>query len=147
MPTVLCGLLVKAVNMDFANINLFSMMKAKMQYHAQRQVVLARNLSHIDTPNYQPQDLKEPDFAKMAGVASPRLKMSATSPGHIQPRMGAAHFAAQEQDVHSAKPTDNAVELEEQMMKMADNKTQYDLTTNMYRKMVEMFRIATGNRQ
>ena len=39
-----------------------SALRTKMQWHQERQRVLAENISNSDTPNFKPRDLVEPKF-------------------------------------------------------------------------------------
>jgi flagellar basal-body rod protein FlgB len=53
---------------------------------------------------------------------------------------------AKNRDPYEAAPTGNSVVLEEQMMKLAETQMDYRLTTNLYRKNVELLKTAIGNR-
>lgn len=132
--------------MTLGETKLFSLLKAKMTYHAERQPILAQNMANIDTPGYAPKDFKKPDFEKAVMLESSRLDMRATQPSHIKPRIAnLSHFKTEEQDpVHEITPVENGVVLEEQMMKIAENKAQYDIATNIYKKNMDLFKIAIG---
>ena len=59
-----------------------------MQWHQERQRVLAENISNSDTPNFKPRELVEPKFdregpAALAGGAG-SLGIMRTSANHIQ---------------------------------------------------------------
>ena len=43
--------------MPISEIPIFSMLRTKMQWHQERQRVLAENVSNADTPNFRPRDL------------------------------------------------------------------------------------------
>src|SRR5436305_8431333 len=49
-------------HMAIADLPALSALRTKMQWHQQRQRVLAENISHSDTPNFKPRDLEEPKF-------------------------------------------------------------------------------------
>lgn len=135
--------------MDFSKIKLFSMMKARMAHLSERQDVLSQNIANVDTPGYRPKDLKELDFENMAMVEARRLKLRATNPHHQQPRDAMAYgdFRQEKQKhTYEINPTKNAVVVEEQMMKVAETKLQYEATANLYKKMSDMFKVAIGNR-
>ncbi len=51
--------------MDLNNLKLFKMAMTKMDWAAQRQKVLAQNISNADTPNYRPHDIKEVNFKEV----------------------------------------------------------------------------------
>lgn len=133
--------------MDFSNIKIFSMMKTKMAHLSERQDVLAQNIANADTPGYKPKDLKELDFKRMVDVEANRLQLRATSASHQQPREKSQDFRTETQrNTYNTTPMKNSVVIEEQMMKVAETKLQYDMTTNLYRKMSDMFKTAIGNR-
>lgn len=133
--------------MDFSKIRLFSMMKTKMAHLSERQDVLAQNIANVDTPAYRPKDVKELDFKNMVQVESRRLQLRATSPSHQKPKETLPEFRVEKQKKnYDMSPMKNRVIVEEQMMKVAETKLQYDMTTNLYKKMADMFKTATGNR-
>lgn len=134
--------------MDFSKIKLFSMMKTKMSHLSERQDVLSQNIANVDTPGYRAKDLKELEFKNMVQVESRRLQMRATDPSHQKPKdRSAQDFRTEQQrDTYAITPTKNNVVIEEQMMKVAETKLQYDMTTNLYKKMSDMFKTAIGNR-
>jgi flagellar basal-body rod protein FlgB len=45
---------------------------------------------------------------------------------------------------YESAPVGNAVVLEEQMVKLADAQSNYQLMTNLYRKHVDLFKMALG---
>lgn len=133
--------------MDFSKIKIFSMMQTKMSHLSERQDVLAQNIANVDTPGYKAKDLKELEFKNMVDAESHRLKLRATSPSHQQPQGRPADFrTVTMHDTYEISPMKNKVVVEEQMMKVAETKLQYDMTTNLYKKMSTMFKTAIGNR-
>lgn len=134
--------------MDYSGITLFKMMKAKMSYHSERQDILSRNVANIDTPGYQPKDLKPLDFHRLAMIESRRLRVRATNPKHItsNTKTGEANFRSDKmRKTYETTPVENSVVLEEQMMKVAENQMEYQKVTNLYSKMTGMFKTAIGN--
>lgn len=133
--------------MDFSKIKLFSMMQTKMAHLSERQDVLSQNIANADTPGYKPQDLKELDFKNMVQIEANRLQLRATSPSHQKPKERAEDFrTVKMKNTYEQSPMKNEVVIEEQMMKVAETKLQYDMTTNLYKKMSDMFKTAIGNR-
>lgn len=131
--------------MDFSKIKLFSMMKTKMAHLSERQDVLAQNIANVDTPGYRPKDVKELDFKNMVDVESHRLQMRATDPSHQRPTERPPEFrTVRQKHNYETSPMENRVVVEEQMMKVAETKLQYDMTTNLYKKMSDMFKTALG---
>lgn len=132
--------------MDFGNVKLLSLMKVKMAWHAENQDALARNVANADTPGYQPTQLKELDFKRLAMIEARRLRMKATSPAHMSGVQSPQDFReVKQRKTYETTPVKNRVALEEQMAKVAFNKHEYDMTTNLYRKTTQMFKTAIGN--
>jgi len=132
--------------MDFSNIRLLSLMKLKMDFHAENQDVLSQNIANADTPGYKPKELKPLDFKHMALEEAHRLKIIATSPSHMSGVKPVHDFRVQEQrKTYETTPVKNSIALEEQMAKVAYNKNEFMLMTNLYRKTAQMFKTAIGN--
>lgn len=132
--------------MDFSKINILSMLKTKMGYLSERQDVLSQNIANIDTPGYRPKDLKELDFDRMVQVESHRLHLRATNPSHQGLKEKPFEYRTEKQKkTYETSPTKNQVVVEEQMMKVAETKLEYDTATNLYKKMAAMFKTAIGN--
>ncbi len=48
--------------MAISDISTLSVLRTKMQWHQERQRVLAQNVANSDTPRFKPLDLVEPKF-------------------------------------------------------------------------------------
>jgi flagellar basal-body rod protein FlgB len=133
--------------MDYAQLPLFQMLQGKMSYTSARQDQLAKNVAHLDVPGYQPMDIAEPNFAQMAMQSSQRLTMATTSATHMLPNQGdSGKFGAKAlRQTYAITPMENGSVLEEQMMKIAENQMQFQQATNLYSKMVKLFKTAIGN--
>ena len=46
--------------MSITDISLLSMLRTKMQWHQERQKLLAENVSNADTPKFRPRDIVPP---------------------------------------------------------------------------------------
>jgi flagellar basal-body rod protein FlgB len=92
-----------------------------MQWHQQRQRLLAENVSNADTPNYRPRDLVRPSAEALAQGAQTGLTMVRTSTGHMGPPGGDARFAVERRGGSETRPAGNAVSLDDEMMKVAQN--------------------------
>ena len=131
-------------------VALFQLISARLNWLSQRQAVLSQNIANADTPDYQPNDLRTADFARLVeGVASRPggLAMARTAHGHLDgapvARIGlAAHAQA---TLYEVAPDGNAVVLEEQGAKAAETALDFQLTSNLYRKYLGMVRIALGH--
>lgn len=133
--------------MDFVNIPLFKAMEQKLKYHSARQSELALNVSNVDTPGYRARDIKAPDFAAMMAGNHSASAMVMTSPMHIQPGMGkngSFNKSEERENTYETNPIGNNVVIEEEMMKVAENQAEYQKILGIYKKSLEMFRIALG---
>lgn len=132
--------------MDLNKIPLFGVMTERLNWLSQRQTVLAQNIANANTPGYQPKDLKEPDFkAMLARSGGGNLDMARTQGNHLGGGSRAVKHAPVESGSHETTPTGNGVVLEEQLMKTAETRMDYTATLNLYRKHVDMIKVALGS--
>jgi flagellar basal-body rod protein FlgB len=129
--------------MAIKDLPLVSMLKSKLHWHQARQKVLAENVANANTPGFKPMELKQPGFA---AALDGTLALERTSPLHIG-------FSAALDSVETAKdarfetrPSGNAVNLEDEMLKVASNQADYQLATSLYQKSLSMLRTAVGGR-
>jgi flagellar basal-body rod protein FlgB len=50
--------------MPISDIPILSMLRTRMQWHQERQRVLAENVANADTPDYRARDLAPPNFER-----------------------------------------------------------------------------------
>ena len=134
--------------MDIKNIALFQAMGAKMNYLSTRQGVLAQNIANADTPEYRPRDLTEVDFGAILQdvTGSKKVRMERTEAGHIMPGGNIDTPDNRKSRVtYEVAPGDNAVIIEEQMIKATQTTMDYNLMTNLMRKNIGMIQTALGN--
>lgn len=131
--------------MDIGKLSMFANMKEKMDWLNQRQQVIARNIANSDTPGYRPEDLKEFNPAKVGGDRQFILAMAKTAPGHSTGLHKPQNFKAEEvRKNYEVSPDKNAVILEEQLVKMNENRVDYQTMTRLYAKQSEMMKTAIG---
>ena len=134
--------------MPISDIPIFSMLRTKMQWHQERQRVLAENVSNADTPRFRPKDLKPLDFgaqAQAAGQRGGQVALASTDPAHIAASGGGA-FATERPNKYDVRPAGNAVNLEDEMMKVAGNQMDYQAAISLYSRSMGLFRTAMGKR-
>ena len=132
--------------MAISDIPGLSALRTSMQWHQQRQRVLAENVSNADTPNYQPRDLVRPTAKALASGAQPGLTMVRTSAAHIGPSGGAASLGAERKGGYETRPAGNAVSLDDEMMKVAQNQMDYQAATSLYTRSLGLLKTAIGKR-
>src|SRR5215510_10833135 len=131
--------------MDLFQLKLFQRMSDRMGWLSARQSVLAQNIANADTPQYVPHDMKALSFEDHLTKVTPVVQ-ERTDPMHMT---GTVTAAASIDDQKTKKqyetaPVGNSVVLEEQMMKLADAQSSYQLMTNLYRKHVDILKMALG---
>ncbi len=136
--------------MDIKNIALFQAMGAKMNYLSTRQGVIAQNIANSDTPEYRARDLTDVDFGAVLKdvTGSKKIRMEQTAAGHIAPGgvMGKEREFKSKM-TYEVAPADNAVIIEEQMVKASQTTMDYNLMTNLMRKNIGMIQTALGQGQ
>ncbi|MDA9431572.1 flagellar basal body rod protein FlgB [Bradyrhizobium sp. CCBAU 51627] len=131
--------------MSINDLPVLSALRTKMQWHQERQRVLSENVSNSDTPNFRPRELVEPKFDKTGTPASSMgpLAMTVTSASHMTPS-GASTFDLNRNASFETRPAGNAVNLEEEMMKSANNQMDYAAVTSLYAKSLHLLKTAIG---
>jgi flagellar basal-body rod protein FlgB len=137
--------------MPISGIPLFSMLRTKMQWHQERQRLLAENVSNADTPNFRPRDLAPLRFdgrAVGASGAAGTVALARTDPGHLGPAggAGAARFQPDRRGGYEVRPAGNAVTLEDEMLKVAANQMDYQAATTLYGRSLGLLKTAIGKR-
>jgi flagellar basal-body rod protein FlgB len=123
-----------------------SALRTRMQWHQQRQKVLAENVSNSDTPNFKPRDLVAPTFDRKGNVSSTALggslAMMRTSATHMTSPGGTESFDVNGKAGFQTRPAGNAVNLEEEMMKVSANQMDYAAMTQLYGRSLGLLKIA-----
>lgn len=133
--------------MAINDLPMLSMLRTKMQWHQERQRVLAENVSNSDTPGFKPRDLVEPKFGDLISTPTRQaFGMMRTDAGHIQASGVSESFAADNKNAYQTRPAGNAVSLEEEMMKVSNNQMDYAAVTSLYSRSLGLIKTAIGRR-
>ena len=134
--------------MAINDLPMLSALRTRMQWHQERQRVLSENVSNSDTPNFKPRDLVEPKFdrngANAAAMGS--LALMRTSTSHIAQAGGGDSFANGAKGGFHTRPAGNAVNLEDQMLKVSANQMDYAAATSLYSRSLGLLKTAIGKR-
>jgi flagellar basal-body rod protein FlgB len=130
--------------MAIADVGIFSMLRTRMQWHQERQKVLADNVANSDTPNFRPRDLVEPKF-NASGPAMPGVSLMRTDAGHQAATESTSTFARTESGFE-IRPAGNAVTLEDEMIRVANNQMDFQTVTALYTKSLGLIKIAVGKK-
>jgi flagellar basal-body rod protein FlgB len=129
--------------MAVSDIPILSMLRTRLQWHQERQRLLAENVSNADTPNFRPRDLAQPKFDQtLASVVAP-VNLAQTDPGHIGGGLGGDSFTGNREQFH-VRPAGNAVSLEDEMMKVAGNQMDYQAASALYGRSLGLIKMALG---
>ena len=131
--------------MNIDEIPLFGLLKGRLGYLNQRQQMISQNVANADTPGYVGRDLKAFSFDQAMRAQS--------APGGVAPvRTNAAHLPGEQRPAaawssHLAPDSEttldgNSVVLEEQMLKMAEARANYDAAVGFYQKSLGLIRMA-----
>jgi flagellar basal-body rod protein FlgB len=133
--------------MAINDIPVLSALRTRMQWHQERQRVLAENVSNSDTPNFKPRDLVEPKFDRNGASASGpmgSLAMMQTSSNHLAASGGGPSFAQDRKGAFQTRPTGNSVNLEDEMLKVSANQMDYAAATSLYSRSLHLLKTAIG---
>jgi flagellar basal-body rod protein FlgB len=129
--------------MPISDIPIFSMLRTKLHWHQERQRLLAENVANADTPQFKPSDLAAPRYDAGSSALSP-LSLLRTSPTHLASAEGAATFDLQPGRDFEVVPTGNAVNIEDEMMKVASNQMDFQAATALYTRGLGLIKTAIG---
>lgn len=123
--------------MDVRSTPLLSALTERLKFLSARTGVIAENIANADTPGFSARDLKQPP----ASAASIPLRTSDAR--HVGTTGPAARppVAAPAPD-GDAGINGNRVSIETQMMKLSETRMDYQLASAIYRKSVELVRLA-----
>ena len=132
--------------MSFGDLHMLGVLKAKMNWHQARQKLLAGNIANADTPRYQPLDLKPFDPAAARVTATTAFSTALTHARHISSVSTTTDSVpgVQRSKDWEVTPGGNAVVLEEQMLKVAENQFDFQMATTLYSKSLGLLRSAIG---
>jgi flagellar basal-body rod protein FlgB len=126
--------------MAIADIPILAMLRTRMQWQQQRQQVLAQNVANADTPNYHPVELVDPKF-QVANAGFAQLQLARDDPGQLAGLSDPTTFAGNRQQ-YEVRPAGNAVNLEDEMMKVAANQMDFQTATQLYTHSLSLIKLA-----
>ena len=129
--------------MDPTRNDPLALAEQRLRWLDHRQSVLAQNIANADTPHYRARDVT-PFAEVLAGNTTPAL--ATTQAGHIQPGGAGAGRVVSDRRASEEAPDGNAVSLEDQALKVAENDTAHQLATGLHHSWMGMFRTALGQR-
>jgi len=130
--------------MALTDIPILSMLRTRMQWHQDRQRILADNVANADTPNFRAHDLAEPNFDTMASAAAAPILVR-TNPGHQAGADDSTTFGRTEGGFE-IRAAGVGVAPENEMMKVAGNQMDFQAVSMLYTKSLGLLKIAVGKK-
>ena len=138
--------------MSLLDLPVFAALKRQMHWLHANQKVVAENIANADTPGYRAKEMAREDFSNLVSSLEDKQTsrgVTPISPVRLQ-ATEAGHVGGNARGLPDAKETDkyeetldgNAVELEVEMMKSAANQMENSMVANLYRKNMEILRVA-----
>jgi len=133
------------------DMTVFSLMKSRMQMLGERQKVIAENVANVTTPGFTPRDVDQDAFSRtMERVASggrtgvERPAMAVTHAGHMTTTASGGPALSLNRTPDSETTLDgNSVVVEEQMMKIAETRMDFETMVGLYQKSLGLLRLAS----
>jgi flagellar basal-body rod protein FlgB len=136
--------------MAISDIPILSMLRTRLEWAQERQKVLAENVANADTPGYRASDLAPLKFEDQPAVAPTTVAgvtLARTESGHLAGvGLSSSPFRAESKGHYELRPTGNAVNVEEEMMKVASNNMDYQAATALYTRSLNLLKTALGKR-
>jgi flagellar basal-body rod protein FlgB len=114
-------------------------LQTAMDFHRERQSVLAGNVANVDTPGYRPLDLERVDPTTPGSTA-----MATTHEGHLQAEGvsgGSVSFA----DAGTVGADGNSVDLERELAKIDANRVRYQTSAELASRRLALLRYTAGD--
>jgi len=147
MNKLACLLAIFIIQINAASADTLTAIKARMQYLNERQSLIAKNISNVNTPGYKAQELKKENFNKI-GERTNKLSLRTTSAGHLGGQKRPFAFKTiRDEDAYETNPNGNNVVLEEQMVNLAENEMDYKETTSVMKQLNGLIRSAIGGQR
>lgn len=105
-------------------------LQGALDYHLERQNVLATNVAHVDTPGYRPKDVARVDDASFPLAL--RVALERTSPAHLTGPDGAGAIVHGRpfEDLTAGRGADgNYVSMDREAAKLAANHIRFDVVS------------------
>ncbi len=137
------------------DLSTFAALKERMRFLQTRQKLLAQNIANADTPRYRPKDIRQlgidpasrgSDAARrLAPVSGQQGGLATTDARHIG--FGGAGVAIEDRGAsYETRPSGNAVDLENEMLKVSQNQIDFQTAANIYQRGLSTLKIALGRK-
>jgi flagellar basal-body rod protein FlgB len=131
-----------------SDLPILTMLRTRMEWSQARQKVLSENVANADTPGFRERDVVAPKFDEPDQLARPavsNVSLARTEPRHLAGFTG-SESRSTGHGKFDVRPTGNAVDLENEMMKVAGNQMDYQVATALYTRSLGLIKTALGKR-
>lgn len=129
--------------MDLNDIPVLSAIKRRLNWLNKRQAVLAENIANANTPDYRAADLKPQSFKELMRGDLDRIGLAKTHDSHATGTLSGDSGGARVKGFE-VLPSGNSVNLESEIVKVAETQIDYQAITGLYRKQMGLLKIALG---
>lgn len=132
--------------MEPSGLSVFQRLNGRMQWLTERQTVLAENIANVNTPGYRARDMAPLSFANEIRRTAPRPPTPPPQPEHFRlvSRLAPENTSEALED-QQVTISGNSVDMEVELKKAADTALEYQSMAHLYRKHLEMLRMASSN--
>ncbi len=134
-----------------SNLTLMNALASKMDWDERNQKEISGNIANGDTPGYVPRELTPLDMKSKLGAnrnllktgETPTTALARTNGGHLglNGATGTAREIKQKK-TYEVAPANNAVVLEEQLIRMNKNQADHKFVSNLYQKNIDMMKMS-----
>jgi flagellar basal-body rod protein FlgB len=136
--------------MGITDIPILSMLRTRLDWSQARQRILADNVANADTPHFRGRDLaplKFDDPFLVTPTTAPGVTLTRTAGNHMEGvGLSQSPFPNKNAPVYEVRPGGNAINLEEEMMKVAANQMDFQTATALYTRSLNLIKTALGKR-
>lgn len=130
--------------MSPTDVPLLTLIKGRLGHLTQRQRLISQNVANADTPGYVGRDLKTFAFSDALKAQRSGGGMARTDAAHLAgPKRADGVWTSRAAPDSSTTLDGNSVVLEEQMIKMAESRADYDAAVGFYQKSMGLIRLAS----
>jgi len=121
------------------------MLRARMHWHQERQRLLSENVANADTQNFRPRDLTPLQFDPNPQLTA--IGLERTKPSHFaSSEASSSQFQSSRSGGFQVRTSGGAVNLEDEMIKVAANQMDYQAATTLYTRSLGLIKTALGKR-
>jgi flagellar basal-body rod protein FlgB len=124
---------------DLNSIGVFRTASERMNWLSKRQQVISENIANADTPGYKAKEI-EPFDVQLSRARGLRT----THEKHISTGRGGDYAVREATDHWGESPNGNTVSLEQQTIKSSETAEDYQAATNVYKKSLQLMKMAAS---